>query len=46
MSCKKSLELLKAIGKYMTETEGFDRVLRNVSVHINSSIFSKPSLTS
>jgi hypothetical protein len=31
MSSKKSLELLKTIGKYMTETEGFDRVLRNVS---------------
>jgi hypothetical protein len=30
MSSKKGLELLKAIGKYMTETEGFDKVLRNV----------------
>lgn len=31
MSTQKGLELLKAIGKYMTETEGFDRVLKNVS---------------
>lgn len=31
MSSKKGLDLLKAIGKYMTETEGFDKVLRNVS---------------
>lgn len=30
MSSKKGLELLKSIGKYMTETEGFDKVLKNV----------------
>lgn len=30
MSAKKGLELLKAIGQYMTEAEGFDRVLKNV----------------
>lgn len=31
MSTKKGLELVKAIGKYMTESEGFDSVLKKVS---------------
>lgn len=30
MSAKKGLDLLKAISKYMTEADGFDRVLKNV----------------
>jgi len=30
MSSKKGFELLKAIGEYMTQAEGFDRVLKNV----------------
>jgi hypothetical protein len=37
MSSKKGLDLLKAIGKYMTETEGFDKVLRNVRISIVNS---------
>lgn len=31
MSSKKGLEILKAIGKYMTESDGFDSVLKKVS---------------
>lgn len=31
MSSKKGLELLKTIGKYISETDGFDKVVKNVS---------------
>lgn len=40
MSSKKGLELLKAIGQYMTEAEGFDRVLKSVSKIHFENIFS------
>jgi len=32
MSTKKGLEMLKAIGKFMTESEGFDSVLKKISI--------------
>lgn len=40
MSAKKGLELLKTIATYMTETQGFDRVLKHVrNICVLSSMF-------